>query len=103
VHVFFRGLARWERRSTLRSVVHSSGPLGLYAGVGMTLIGSLPFEGIKFGAYDALNAHLPRDADGRVAPLWKLLTGAACAHASTTKCTRTAHTDAASNLCLLIC
>ena len=38
--------------STLRSVVASSGVLGLYAGVGMTLIGVLPFEGIKFGAYD---------------------------------------------------
>ena len=37
---------------TLRAVFASGGPIGLYAGVGMTLVGTLPFEGIKFGAYD---------------------------------------------------
>jgi len=62
--------------STLRSVVSTNGVLGLYNGVGMTLIGALPFEGIKFGLYDTLNSRLPRDEQGRVAPLWKLLTGA---------------------------
>ena len=39
--------------STLReAMVSGGGVLGLYAGVGMTLVGSLPFEGIKFGVYD---------------------------------------------------
>ena len=42
-------------------VVKAGGPIGLYAGVGMTLIGSLPFEGIKFGVYDVLNSMVPRD------------------------------------------
>ena len=36
-------------------MVATSGPLGLYAGVGMTLLGALPFEGIKFGLYDLFN------------------------------------------------
>ena len=63
-------------RGTLRSVVKAGGPIGLYAGVGMTLIGSLPFEGIKFGVYDVLNSMVPRDENGRVAPLWTLVTGA---------------------------
>lgn len=44
--------------ATLRSVVKEAGPIGLYAGVGMTLIGTLPFEGIKFGLYDC--ERLPR-------------------------------------------
>lgn len=72
--------------STLRSVVRETGPIGLYAGVGMTLIGSLPFEGIKFGLYDAIKTWVPRDADGRISPVWTLLNGAvsgAVAHAAT--------------------
>mgnify|MGYP002884670849 FL=1 len=64
------------RSSSLRSVVSQSGPLGLYAGVGMTLIGSLPFEGIKFGLYDLFNSMLPRDGAGKAATMWTLLTGA---------------------------
>lgn len=43
--------------STLRNVVKETGPIGLYAGVGMTLLGTLPFEGIKFGLYDGERAH----------------------------------------------
>lgn len=38
--------------STLTAVLATGGPLSLYAGVGMTLLGVLPFEGIKFGTYD---------------------------------------------------
>jgi hypothetical protein len=36
--------------SAIRAVHDSSGARGLYAGVGATLLGTLPFEGIKFGA-----------------------------------------------------
>ena len=57
-------------------MVDTSGPLGLYAGVGMTLIGALPFEGIKFGLYDLFNQLLPRATNGKVATIWTLLTGA---------------------------
>lgn len=57
-------------------MVTTTGPLGLYAGVGMTLIGALPFEGIKFGLYDLFNQLLPRDANGKAATIWTLLTGA---------------------------
>ena len=42
-----------------------TGPIG-HAGVGMTLIGSLPFEGIS-SDYDAIKTWL-RDADGRISP-----------------------------------
>jgi solute carrier family 25 phosphate transporter 23/24/25/41 len=62
--------------STLRSVVLTNGPLGLYAGIGMTLVGTLPFEAIKFGTYDTLKQLFPRDADGRIGPMGTLLTGA---------------------------
>lgn len=62
---------------TLRSVFRSGGPLGLYAGVGMTLIGALPFEGLKFGLYDAFNSIVPRDERGRTPPIWTMLNGAA--------------------------
>ena len=42
----------------------------------MTLLGALPFEGIKFGLYDLFNQLLPGDANGKVAAIWTLLTGA---------------------------
>ena len=47
-------------RSTLLDVLAGGGPLGLYAGVGMTLIGVLPFEGIKFGVYDGTHRRRSR-------------------------------------------
>jgi len=62
--------------STLRDVVASKGLLGLYSGVGATLIGALPFEGIKFGLYDTLRATLPKTEDGKTPPIWTLVAGA---------------------------
>ena len=56
-------------RGTLRSVVKAGGPIGLYAGVGMTLIGSLPFEGIKFGVYDWLKREV---SSGNPSPFSKV-------------------------------
>lgn len=72
--------------STLRSVVSTGGPLSLYAGVGATLIGALPFEGIKFGLYDIFKSWLPRDENSKTSPFWTLIAGAAagaCAHTVT--------------------
>ena len=62
--------------STMRSVVSANGPLGLYGGVGATLIGALPFEGVKFGAYDLLKQILPKTDDGKTLPIWSLVAGA---------------------------
>ena len=62
---------------TFVDVVKRQGPLGLYSGVGATVIGALPFEGIKFGANDFFKTLVPKGDDGRSAPLWSLCTGAA--------------------------
>ena len=53
--------------SCLRDTVRRNGFLGLYTGVGATLLGALPFEGIKFGTNDFLKQRLPRGEDGRLA------------------------------------
>ena len=44
--------------------------------MGATLLGALPFEGIKFGAFDLLREWLPSTADGKTAPGWTLVAGA---------------------------
>ena len=62
---------------TFVDVVKRQGLLGLYSGVGATVIGALPFEGIKFGANDFFKTLVPKGDDGRSAPLWSLCTGAA--------------------------
>ena len=61
---------------TLSAVLRSEGMRGLYSGVGATLLGALPFEGIKFGTNDYLRQRLPHDANGRVLPLYSLVAGA---------------------------
>lgn len=43
----------------LRSVVRADGLVGLYAGVGPTLVGIVPNVGIQFGTFEALRALLP--------------------------------------------
>jgi len=60
----------------LSDTVRRNGLIGLYAGVGATLLGALPFEGIKFGANDFMKQRLPRSEDGKSAPVWSLLSGA---------------------------
>jgi len=69
-------LATTTISSTLRDVVSSRGLIGLYAGVGATLIGALPFEGLKFGAYDLLRSKLPTTEDGKTPPIWTVVAGA---------------------------
>tara|TARA_B110001452_G_scaffold167874_1_gene140255 strand:+ start:194 stop:1177 length:984 start_codon:yes stop_codon:yes gene_type:complete len=62
--------------STLAGIVARDGLLGLYAGVGATLVGGPVFEGIKFGVHDFIKQRMPSDADGRHAPVWSMLSGA---------------------------
>ena len=45
---------------TLMSILASDGLAGLYSGMGATLFGSLPFEGLKFGLYTWLRNRMPR-------------------------------------------
>ena len=71
---------------TLRNIVRSDGAAGLYNGVGATLVGALPFEGLKFGAYEYLKERLPRGDDGKPLPICTVIAGAtagALAHAVT--------------------
>jgi hypothetical protein len=62
--------------STFRAVIASDGLLGLYSGVWATLLGVLPFEGIKFGLYDILKSALPRNSLDKLPPIWTLVAGA---------------------------
>lgn len=45
--------------STLKKTVQKEGLWALYRGMGPTTAGALPYEGIKFGCYDALKRNLP--------------------------------------------
>ena len=57
-------------RGTILSTVRREGIWALYRGMGPTLMGALPYEGIKFGCYDVLKQKLP---DGI---FWQLTCGA---------------------------
>jgi hypothetical protein len=46
-------------RGTILSTVRREGIWALYRGMGPTLMGALPYEGIKFGCYDVLKQKLP--------------------------------------------
>lgn len=61
---------------SLRQVFNQEGVQGLYAGMAATLVGALPFEGIKFGANEFFRQRLPHGSDGRPLPLYALLAGA---------------------------
>jgi hypothetical protein len=45
-------------------------------------MGSFPYEGIKFGVYDALKKIAPRDEHGKLSEIWKLSIGAAAGTAA---------------------
>tara|TARA_B100000513_G_scaffold176549_1_gene93519 strand:- start:806 stop:1708 length:903 start_codon:yes stop_codon:yes gene_type:complete len=53
--------------ATLLAVVKAEGLLGLYNGVGATLMSSLPFEGLKFGIYTSLKKRLQQLQQKRLA------------------------------------
>ncbi|KAF0691885.1 Aste57867_16969 [Aphanomyces stellatus] len=45
------------------TIARTEGVGSLFRGIGPTLAGSIPYEGIKFGSYDILRALLPKDTD----------------------------------------
>ncbi|ETV85240.1 hypothetical protein H257_03053 [Aphanomyces astaci] len=45
------------------TIVRDEGALSLFKGMGPTLLGSIPYEGIKFGTYDLFRELLPSDVD----------------------------------------
>ncbi|CAM8961657.1 unnamed protein product [Rhodiola kirilowii] len=48
-------------KDVLRSVYTEGGVRGLYRGVGPTLIGILPYAGLKFYIYEELKTHVPEE------------------------------------------
>jgi len=62
---------------TFKWTVQNEGVAGLYRGVSPTLLGSLPYEGIKFWSYDYFKSVLPKNEDGSQHISWKLVAGAA--------------------------
>lgn len=56
---------------TLVGVARREGPLALWRGAGPTLIGSIPYEGIRFGVVELIKG------DGYISPLNKAVHGAA--------------------------
>jgi len=61
--------------STFRLTLKNEGFFALYRGVGPTLAGSFPYEGIKFGVYDVCKKYA-QDEKGQVSQLGKLVCGA---------------------------
>ena len=47
--------------SGLQEIVRTEGPRALWAGLGPTLVGIVPYAGLSFGTYETLKAMLPRD------------------------------------------
>jgi len=72
---------RWPTRRSPPPLTTSpprlpSPPPPARAGVTATLVGAIPFEGIKFGANEFFKQRLPRGADGRTPPVYSLVAGA---------------------------
>eukprot|EP00470_Lotharella_oceanica_P007670 CAMPEP_0170181798 /NCGR_PEP_ID=MMETSP0040_2-20121228/26033_1 /TAXON_ID=641309 /ORGANISM="Lotharella oceanica, Strain CCMP622" /LENGTH=95 /DNA_ID=CAMNT_0010426975 /DNA_START=44 /DNA_END=328 /DNA_ORIENTATION=+ len=61
--------------SVVVDTVGKEGILGLYKGIGPTLAGALPYEGLKFGSYDALTRYMPRNEEGNLTVVGKLFCG----------------------------
>ncbi|TMW61114.1 hypothetical protein Poli38472_013577 [Pythium oligandrum] len=61
--------------NTLVVTVKEEGFRALFRGMGPTLLGSIPYEGIKFGSYDILKRMLPQDIDPRADFAGKLICG----------------------------
>jgi solute carrier family 25 oxoglutarate transporter 11 len=53
------------------NVIQHEGALGLYRGLGASLMRQASFIGTKFGAYDLLKTAMPKDPDGSL-PFWKM-------------------------------
>ncbi|KAI9917110.1 hypothetical protein PsorP6_012310 [Peronosclerospora sorghi] len=61
--------------STFTRTLKEEGPRALFRGIGPTLFGALPYEGIKFGSYDLLTGFLPDEMDPKVNFMGKLMCG----------------------------
>ena len=65
---------------TLVAIWRQGGVLGLFRGAGPTVIGALPYEGIKFGVYDVLkHSRVEGGGSGSLGPLWHACCGATAA------------------------
>ena len=51
----FQGLSSWSA-GMLRLVVHTEGVKGLYRGIAPTLLGIVPYAGLKFYVYQSAKA-----------------------------------------------
>lgn len=75
--------ARAGALETMRIIAREEGVSALYRGASPTVLGALPYEGIKFGTYDWLkrHAHWPgsEPSRGGHGPLWRACCGAAAA------------------------
>ncbi|ETI54421.1 hypothetical protein F441_02723 [Phytophthora nicotianae CJ01A1] len=60
---------------TFMRTLREEGPRALFRGIGPTLFGALPYEGIKFGSYDILTSLLPEDIDPKADFAGKILCG----------------------------
>lgn len=48
-------------RDVINSVYKEGGPRALYRGIGPTLVGILPYAGLKFYVYEKLKSHVPEE------------------------------------------
>ncbi|KAG6599589.1 Mitochondrial Carrier (MC) Family [Phytophthora cinnamomi] len=60
---------------TFMRTLREEGARALFRGIGPTLFGALPYEGIKFGSYDVLTSLLPEDIDPKADFAGKILCG----------------------------
>lgn len=60
---------------TFMLTLREEGSVALFRGIGPTLAGSIPYEGIKFGSYDLLKRLLPEDIDPRADFAGKIVCG----------------------------
>ncbi|KDO34941.1 hypothetical protein SPRG_01003 [Saprolegnia parasitica CBS 223.65] len=56
-------------------IVKEEGVRALFRGMGPTLLGSVPYEGIKFGSYDLLRSFLPEGIDPKADFAGKMICG----------------------------
>ncbi|TYZ68526.1 hypothetical protein PybrP1_006432 [[Pythium] brassicae (nom. inval.)] len=61
--------------NTLVVTLREEGFRALFRGIGPTLFGSIPYEGLKFGSYDLLKALLPEDIDPKADYVGKMVCG----------------------------
>jgi hypothetical protein len=68
--VRYNGIAQ-----TFVLTLKEEGFFALFRGIGPTLAGSIPYEGIKFGSYDLLKKLLPEDIDPKASFAGKMICG----------------------------